>query len=185
MKTQILKSIGVFAASSFAQSVLNSGSGFGTLYYDVKEVNGCQYNFTFQNEGPVECNKFTPLRLDQMNTNYVVAMNHTMLKGDRARYCGKKVIVSSNGVKSNLPLYIGDGCVRCAGGPSTNAAWNPEAAPGLDFSYTVAQELNNNACSKGHFAITWEIVDETLYNFDSNAPGQPPGPVNQRRSASK
>lgn len=185
MKTQILSSIGIFAASAAAQTVLNSGSGFGTLYYDISDVNGCQDDFSLQNEGFVECNFFTGLSLDEMNTDYVVAMNHTLLAGNLAKYCGKKVIVTSNGVQSDLPLFIGDGCARCAGGPSTNTVWNPNGAPGLDFSYTVAQELNSNACFAGHFPLTWEIVDETLYNFDTNAPGQPTGPVNQRRSVNK
>ncbi|KAL6789565.1 hypothetical protein GGI42DRAFT_365766 [Trichoderma sp. SZMC 28013] len=168
MKARILSSIGVFVASTFAQAVLNSESGFGTLYYDVEDVYGCQNNFSIQNEGPVQCNFFTSLSLDQMNTNYVVAMNRTLLADDLAKYCGKKVIVTSNGVQSNLPLFIGDGCARCAGGPSTNTVWNPNGAPGLDFSYTVAQELNSNACFFGHFDITWGIVDETLYSFDTN-----------------
>jgi hypothetical protein len=181
----MLSSIGVFAASTFAQTVLNSGSGFGTHYYDVEDVDGCQENFASQNGGFVQCNFFTGLSLDQMNTNYVVAMNHTLLASDLAKYCGKKVIATSNGVQSNLPLFIGDGCARCAGGPSTNTVWNPNSAPGLDFSYTAAQELYNNACFAGHFDITWEILDETIYNFDTNAPGQPIGPLNQRRSVSK
>ncbi|KKO96630.1 hypothetical protein THAR02_11268 [Trichoderma harzianum] len=178
MKTEILLSIGVFAASAVAQTVLNSGSGFGTLYYDVEDTDGCQFNFTFQNKGFVECNFLTSLSLDQMNTNYVVAMNHTLLAGDLAKYCGKKVIVTRNGIQSNLPLFIGDGCERCGSGLSTNTIWNPSGAPGLDFSYTVAQELDNNACFNGHFDVTWEIVNETLYNFDTNAPGQPTGPIN-------
>jgi hypothetical protein len=185
MKTQMLSAIGLFAASAVAQTVLNSGSGFGTLYYDVIDVDGCQDNFANQNLGFVECNFFTGLSLDEMNTDYVVAMNHTLLAGDLATYCGKRVIVTTNGVQSDLPLFIGDGCARCAGGPSTNTVWNPDGAPGLDFSYTVAQELNSNACFNGHFDLTWEIVDETLYNFDTNAPGQPTGPVNQRRSVNK
>jgi hypothetical protein len=185
MKTQMLSSVGLFAASAVAQTVLNSGTGFGTLYYDVEDVNGCQDDFSNQNLGFVECNFSTGLSLDQMNTDNVVAMNHTLLAGDLAKYCGKKVIVTTNGVAHDLDLFIGDGCARCAGGSSTNTVWNPDGAPGLDFSFTVAQQLNSDACFFGHFDLSWEIVDETLYDFDTNAPGQPTGPVNQRRSVNK
>lgn len=180
----MLSSVGLFVASAAAQTVLNSGTGFGTLYYDVLDPTGCQDNFVFQNEGFVECNQGA-LSLDQMNTDNVVAMNHTLLAGNLAKYCGKKVIVTTNGVAHDLNLFIGDGCARCAGGPSTATAWNPDGAPGLDFSYTIAQQLNSNACFNGHFDLSWEIVDETLYNFDSNAPGQPTGPVNQKKRSER
>lgn len=176
----MLSSVGLFVASAAAQTVLNSGNGFGTLYYDVEDPTGCQDNFVFQNEGFVECNQ-AALSLDQMNTDNVVAMNHTLLAANPGKYCGKKVIVTTNGVAHDLDLFIGDGCARCAGGPSTATAWNPDGAPGLDFSFTIAQQLNSNACFNGHFDLSWEIVDETLYNFDSNAPGQPTGPVNQNK----
>ncbi|KAM0512091.1 hypothetical protein ACHAPE_009239 [Trichoderma viride] len=185
MKTQMLSSVGLFAASAVAQTVLNSGTGFGTLYYDVVDTDGCQDDFSNQNLGFVECNFSTGLSLDQMNTDNVVAMNHTLLAGNLAKYCGKKVIVTTNGVAHDLDLFIGDGCARCAGGSSTNTVWNPDGAPGLDFSFTVAQQLNSEACFFGHFDLSWEIIDETLYDFDTNAPGQPTGPVNQRRSVNK
>jgi hypothetical protein len=104
-------------------------------------------------------------------------MNHTQLIGDMALYCGKKVIVSVNGVPSSLPLFIGDGCARCGTGSSSSGVWEPNGAPGLDFSYSVLSELSASACAAGHVSITWEIVDETLYDFDTNAPGSPEGPV--------
>jgi len=119
----------------------------------------------------------TALSLDQVNSNYVVAMNHTQLVGDMAKYCGKRVIVSVNGVPSSLPLFIGDGCARCAGGSYSSDSWNPVGAPGLDFSYTVLNELSSNACNDGHIDITWEIVDETLFTFDTTGAGTAQGPV--------
>ncbi|KAM0262587.1 hypothetical protein ACHAQJ_001632 [Trichoderma viride] len=185
MKTQILASIGLFAASAFAQAVLDSGTGFGTYYYDVEDVDGCQTDFSNQNLGDVECNFFTGLTLNEIDSNYLVAMNHTQIAANLAEFCGKRVVVTANGVQSNLPLFIGDGCARCGTGSKTNTVWNPNGAPGLDFSLSVLSELNSNACFAGHIDISWEIVDETLYDFDTNAPGQPTGPVNQRRSVSK
>ncbi|KAL7929771.1 hypothetical protein V8C35DRAFT_324903 [Trichoderma chlorosporum] len=182
MKTQTLASIGLFAASAFAQAVIDSGTGFGTYYYDIEQVDACFTDFSAQNTGPVECNFFTALSLDQINSNNLVAMNHTQIAGNLAEYCGKRVVVTVNGVQSDLPLFIGDGCERCGTGSKTSTVWNPNGAPGLDFSYSVLSELNSNACSTGHIDISWEILNETLYDFDTNAPNQPTGPVNQHRS---
>jgi hypothetical protein len=191
----------LFALSAKAQDVIYSGTGFGTYYYDVEEVQACGTDFSNQNLGDVECNLQTGLTLDQINSDYLVAMNHTQLVGDMALYCGRKVIVTVNGVTSDLPLFIGDGCQRCGTGSSTSTVWNPTGAPGLDFSYSVLSQLNSEACDAGHIDISWQITNESksslsqpsytlnirsrltytrlaLYDFDTNAPGQPTGPVN-------
>jgi hypothetical protein len=185
MKTQIFASIGLFAASAFAQAVIDSGTGFGTYYYDIVDQDNCQSDLSVANTGFVECNFFTGLSLDQIDSNYLVAMNHTQIAANLAEYCGKRVIVTANGVQSSLPLFIGDGCQRCGTGSRTSTVWNPNGAPGLDFSASVLSELNSNACFAGHIDISWEIVDETVYDFDTNAPGQPTGPVNKRSPVSK
>ena len=179
MKTQsLIAAAGLFYASRvYSQDTIYSGTGFGTYYYDVEQLNACGNDFGPQNEGPVECSFSTALSLDQVNSQYLVAMNHSQLVGDIATYCGKRVIVSVNGVPSSLPLFIGDGCQRCGTGSSSSDSWDPNGAPGLDFSYSVLSELSSSACSDGHISISWEIVDETLYNFDTNAPGSPEGPV--------
>ena len=175
-KVQIIAAAGLFAFGAVAQDVIYTGEGFGTYYYDVEQVEACGADFADQNEGYVECS-LSGLTLDQINSDYVVAMNHTQLIGDMALYCGKKVIVTVNGVESTLPLFIGDGCERCGTGSSSNVVWNPNGAPGLDFSYTVLSEFSSNACADGYIDISWSIVDETLYDFDTNAPGSPQGPV--------
>jgi hypothetical protein len=178
MKAPIIAAASLlFALRATAQDTIYGGTGFGTYYYDIEEVEACGTDFEFQNEGYVECSLTTPLSLDQINSNYVVAMNHTQLIGDMALYCGKQVIVSVNGVPSSLPLFIGDGCERCGTGSSSNGVWNAAGAPGLDFSYSVLSELSADACDAGHISITWEIVDVTLYDFDTNAPGSSEGPV--------
>lgn len=148
------------------KSIYN-GTGFGTYYYDVAEVDACGSDFAIQNTGPVECSFSTALSLDQINSEYLVAMNHTQLVGHLSEYCGKKIVVSVNGLQSGLPLFIGDGCQRCGNGSSSGTVWNPDGAPGLDFSYSVLSELSTNACTYGHIAISWSIVDETLFNFDT------------------
>ncbi|EHK21611.1 uncharacterized protein TRIVIDRAFT_131286, partial [Trichoderma virens Gv29-8] len=177
MKTETIASVGLFAKLALSQAVINSGNGFGTYYYDIKDRTGCGNNFANMNQGFVECNQFTGLSLNQINNNNLVAMNHTLLASNLGKYCGKKVVVSINGVPSSIPFFIGDGCERCGTGSSTNTVWNPNGAPGLDFSLSSLDALNPNGCFAGHINLSWQILDQTLYNFDTNAPGQPTGPV--------
>jgi hypothetical protein len=178
MKVQTVGTVGLlFALRSYAQSIIYSGTGSGTYYYDIEQVEACGTDFVDQNLGDVECSFSTALSLDDIDSNYVVAMNHTQLVGDLALYCGRRVVVSVNGIASSLPLFIGDGCERCGTGSSSNTSWNPDGAPGLDFSYSVLSELSASACDAGHIDITWEILDDVLYDFDTNAPGLPEGPV--------
>lgn len=100
------------------------------------------------------------------HSNNVVAMSNLPLKtrAGRARYCGKRVIVTVNGVSSDTPFFIGDGCERCADG--SESAWDPNAAAGLDFSYTALNALSPSACQNGHVDISFDIVNETLYHFE-------------------
>ncbi|KAL7940649.1 hypothetical protein V8C42DRAFT_336962 [Trichoderma barbatum] len=177
MKTTIA-SVGLFAKLALSQAVINSGNGFGTYYYDIEHPQSCFADFSNMNTGFVECNQFTGLSLNKINSNNLIAMNHTLLSKNLAKYCGKRVIVSVNGKASSTPFFIGDGCERCGTGSATNGQWNPNGAPGLDFSFTQLSALNSNACFAGHIDLSWQILDETLYNFDTNAPGQPTGPVN-------
>ncbi|OBT46496.1 hypothetical protein VE00_03310 [Pseudogymnoascus sp. WSF 3629] len=184
MKAQIIAAAGLlFSSRAYAQQSLNEGSGFGTYYFDVEQIETCGTSFAAQNQGGVMCSHITSLPLTEINSNYVVAMNNTLLRGDMAKYCGKKVVVSVNGVASSLPLFIGDGCERCGTGPSTSDTWESTGAPGLDFSYSVLNELSGSACADGHIDISWEIVDETLYNFDTDGSGTTQGPASGSSSS--
>lgn len=177
MKAQFIAAAALFAGA-LGDTTIFSGSGFGTYYYDVEDVDACGTSFEYQNMGDVMCNQQTGLTLDDINSNYVVAMNNSQLASDPSLYCGKKVVVTVNGQQSDLPIFIGDGCQRCADGSADSTTWNSQGSPGLDFSLSVLNELSDNAaCDDGHIEISWEIVDETLYNFDTNAPGQTQGPV--------
>ncbi|RAO66361.1 uncharacterized protein BHQ10_002373 [Talaromyces amestolkiae] len=171
MKNQILAAAGLLFTSALAQDEIYSGSGFGTYYYDIANANQCYTDFSNANLGQVECSLTQVWTLENVNSDYLVAMNHTQLIEDMGTYCGKRVIVSVNGVPSDLPLFIGDGCERCATGSSTSTTWAPGGAPGLDFSYTVAEQLSSEACDAGHIEITWEIVDELIYQFDYDGTG--------------
>ncbi|TWU71472.1 hypothetical protein ED733_003038 [Metarhizium rileyi] len=144
-----------------------SGHGFATYYYDIENVKACGTDFVNQNQGYVACSPGTARSLNQIGTNYLVAMNNTELQKNRKKYCGKRVIVTVNGEKSTLPFFIGDGCERCGGGPLTGP-WNPVGAPGLDFSYSALSELSTQACSAGHIELSWEIADEALFQFNTD-----------------
>lgn len=156
----------VLAASAFAQDVLLHGKGFGTYYYDVQQPQSCGTDLSVQNLGYVMCNFHSPLSLNDINTNNLVAMSNLPLNTPtgRAQYCGKRVIVTVNGVVSETPFFIGDGCERCAHG--TDDVWNPKGAAGLDFSYTALNALSPLACQAGHIKISYDIVNETLYHFE-------------------
>lgn len=164
-------------AGVHAQGVLSSGSGFGTYYYDINQIDACGTSFVSQNKGPVECSLMTALTLNDVNSNYLVAVNHTLLAGNLSKYCGRRIVVSIDGQPSNLPLFVGDGCQRCAGQSAQTDIWDASGAPGLDFSYSVLKELSTRACDDGHIPITWEIVEEKLYNFDTDGSGGPQGPI--------
>lgn len=177
MKAQFIAAAALSVGALGQQSIF-SGAGFGTYYYDVETVSACGTSFEYQNMGPVMCNQQTALTLNDINSNYIVAMNNTQLGSDPSLYCGKKVVVSVNGQASDLPLFIGDGCQRCGEGSPDASTWNAQGAPGLDFSLSVLNKISDGAgCTDGHVDITWEIVDETLYNFDTNAPGETTGPA--------
>lgn len=176
MKTnQILVAAGLLFTSALAQDEIYSGDGFGTYYYDIANANQCFTDFSNANQGQVECSLTQVWTLENVNSDYLVAMNHTQLVEDMGKYCGKRVIVSVNGVASDLPLFIGDGCERCATGSSTSTTWAPGGAPGLDFSYSVAEQLSSEACDAGHIEISWEIVDELVYQFDYAGTGASQG----------
>lgn len=154
------------AAVAFAQDVILHGKGFGTYYYDVQQPLTCGTDLSVQNQGNVMCNFNSALSLNGINTNNLVAMSNLPLRiqAGRAQYCGKRVIVTANGVVSDAPFFIGDGCERCAHG--SDSIWDPNGAAGLDFSYTALSALSPLACQNGHIDIEFDIVNETLYHFD-------------------
>lgn len=156
-----------FTRAVSGQSIISEGKGFGTYYFDVDSINACRTTFENITNGGVRCGHTTLLSLNDLSTNSVVAMNNTQLGADLALYCGKRVIVSVNNQELDIPLFIGDGCERCSVGSSFAKEWNPDGAPGLDFSYTVLNKLaGGKACDAGYIDIAWKIVDETLHPFD-------------------
>lgn len=56
----------------------------------------------------------------QVGCNNVVVIYNALLKANRARLCGKKVLVYKNGKQVSTPdgddFFVWDGCAACAGG---------------------------------------------------------------------
>ncbi|KAM3474947.1 hypothetical protein MY5147_004002 [Beauveria neobassiana] len=155
-------------SNNSTSNVLYKGKGFGTYYYDVEQLQACGADFTTQNVGNVMCGWDSVKTLNDIDSNNLVAMNSLLLKTaeGRAKYCGKRIIVTVDGVKSDIPFFVGDGCERCARGDETQ--WQSGGAAGLDFSFSTLNKLSPLACQDGHVAVEYEIVDETLYHFDTN-----------------
>ncbi|KAM3515386.1 hypothetical protein MY11210_000948 [Beauveria gryllotalpidicola] len=158
----VVGALALAVGASAQPATLFKGKGFGTYYYDVEQRQACGADFSQQNLGFVMCNWAAAKTLNDVNSNNLVAMSSVPLKTaeGRAKYCGKRVVVTVNGVKSDIPFFIGDGCERCALG--SDSQWNSEGAGGLDFSYSTLSKLSPLACQDGHIDVEYEIVDETL-----------------------
>jgi hypothetical protein len=153
-KSQVLAASLLYVFRAHAQTAIYSGTGFGTYYYNIGQTNACGSDFAAQNEGFVECSPLAALSLNQINSEYLVAMNYSQLVGNMVKYCGKRVIVSVDGVPSSLPLFIGDGCKRCSTGSSS--IWDPNGALGLDFSYGIPPSV---ICQQTHAPmVTYQLA---------------------------
>ena len=88
-------------------SIIDPGTGFDTYHYDDKRTNVGGIDSTLQNKGYVECSCLHdgPLLLDMMTTNFVMAMNHTLLKSDPFKNYGKRVLVTFDGNTSAYPFH--------------------------------------------------------------------------------
>lgn len=142
-----------------AQTVLAEGNGNGTFYYDVTQDRINTWDLTSMNHnGVLRCGDRVAITPVQLHSNYLVAMNETELNGNLKKYCGKRVIVTYNGKKSNIPFFIGDGCAACA------------REPLLDFSFSGLAELSTRSevWEKGRINIGWQIVNEDIYQFPIN-----------------
>lgn len=86
-----------------------------------------------------------PPTLAQRNTNNVIAIGQLYMASSaaRAKWCGKKVIVTKNGVQVKAPdggdFFVWDGCQACS--EQSNSI--------LDFSLTALQKVDSNACTVG------------------------------------
>jgi hypothetical protein len=141
---------------------LYSGTASGTYYYDLRSPCPQDPNGYPENNGYPTCTSFTAganqQTLAQLGTNNVVAIDANLLSGNRAKYCGKKVIVTYNGQQVAAPdggdFFVWDGCAACVGGGK------------IDFSVSGARNINSNACTLGVIpGVTFNVVDTQVKTF--------------------
>lgn len=141
-------------------SVLYSGSGSGTFYYDVTGrtcSGGAPYK---ENNGYPYCTSFVAgsdqKTVEQYGTNNIVAIDANFLSQNRDSLCGKQIHVYKDGVEvSGGPFVVFDGCEACVGGGR------------IDFSLSALDSIDNgNACNDGVVpGITWRVTDNQIIPF--------------------
>ena len=162
MKTSLIALFTIFlAVQASTNDILYQGGGDSTFYYDITGVGPCGppngiYTPFPENEGYAMCEWYNPnpKRLIEYGTNNIVAIPNGILRDNIRNYCGKRVIVTIDGVeRSDIPLVVWDGCEAC----NENG--------GLDFSSTMFAELfGENRCVEGRIRgeMTFRIVDEQI-----------------------
>ncbi|WOO83372.1 uncharacterized protein LOC62_05G006896 [Vanrija pseudolonga] len=125
-------SILALAGLAQAQDVLFTGTNFrATVYYDLDtatdicaQKNGGPFASNWAvdtgiNGGVTYCqgSTSTAWTLDSLHTNRIVAMNYTMVSGDKEKWCGKEVqIFGPDGKEITIdegPFVLFDGCAAC------------------------------------------------------------------------
>jgi hypothetical protein len=96
--------------------------------------------------------------LAQEGSNNVVAIDMNVLAGNRARLCGKKVLVFKNGNQVAAPdggdFFVWDGCQACIGGGK------------IDFSVSGARNVDAAACTLGVIpGVSYQVVDQQVRTF--------------------
>jgi len=138
---------------------LYQGSGWGTFYYDYTGKSCPGFPPYAENKGYPTCTSFDPAKfkqLDQYGTNNIVAIDAGVLGADRAKYCGKEIVIYKNGVRvPGGPYVVFDGCDACRGGL------------GIDFSLTALNNIDNgNACNDGKVSgFTWQVTTNQIIPF--------------------
>lgn len=90
----------LFILGTATQEELSNGASFGTYYSDIRHMDACGASFAAQNVSPLECESQVSLSLVQVNSKYVVAMDHNQLISYKPKYCGKRVVLIVNGKQS-------------------------------------------------------------------------------------
>jgi hypothetical protein len=142
-------------------NVIYSGSGQGTYYYDIKTPCPQDPAGYAETNGDPLCTSNNPAfwkTIRQYGTNNIIAMDSSLIGSNRAKYCGKQVVVKRNGVCVAAPdggdFFIWDGCDACVGGVR------------LDFSVSGARAVDSNACIKGVIpGVSWEVTDKQVVAF--------------------
>ncbi|KAJ3093362.1 hypothetical protein HK100_006650 [Physocladia obscura] len=136
------------SGSTSPVTVLITGSGSGTYYYDVtgRTCNGDPPYA--EDNGYAFCEPDSGYEtLAQRDDNYIVALALDEMEANKAGLCGKQVIVSYNGNVVPGNFVVWDACQACTGGVR------------LDFSVTALLSINSNACELGVVpGVSWEVT---------------------------
>lgn len=96
-------------------------------------------------------------RLNEYETNNIVAIPARLFKHYKSDFCGKRIIVSINGKeRTDLDLVVWD-------------AYHDNGDSGLRFSSTIYAELfGRNRCNQRIVSgeLSWRIVDEEIIRYD-------------------
>lgn len=144
-------------------NVLYSGDNIiGTYYYDLRTTCPQDTAGYAENNGYPRCTSDTPgpfqQTIAQVGSNNIIAIDNNVLSGNRARLCGKKVLVYKNGVQVRAPdggdFFVWDGCAACIGGGK------------IDFSVSGARAVDPAACTLGLIpGVSFRVVDEVVKQF--------------------
>ncbi|KAL7008852.1 hypothetical protein EMMF5_001598 [Cystobasidiomycetes sp. EMM_F5] len=145
-------------------STLVSGTGDGTFYYDVNGAGTCGpvngvYSFP-ETHGIAMCEPYTKYKnLAQRNSNKVVAISASAMRGNLAQWCGKEVVISYKG-NTIGGFVLWDGCASC---DSTN---------GIDLSSTEFGNLIGAAnCGMGRVGgVSWKVTSNQLWDYPTGNP---------------
>ncbi|KAJ3357974.1 hypothetical protein HDU83_000031 [Entophlyctis luteolus] len=139
-------------------TVLISGSGLGSYYYDVTGL-FCKGDLEpyAENNGYAYCEPPAGQgaeTLEQRGTNLIVALANDEIAANKSGLCGKRVQVYYNGAAVDATFYVWDSCVACDGGVR------------LDFSLSALMSINSNVCELGIVSgISWEVLDEQVVPY--------------------
>ena len=142
--------------------MLYSGTAGGTYYYDVRTSCPQDTSGYPENNGYPSCTSWTPganqLTIAQVNSNNIIAIDNSVLSSNRAKYCGKKVVVTYNGRQIAAPdggdFFVWDGCAACVGGGR------------IDFSVSGLRNVNSNGCTLGVVpGVSFSVVDQVVKTF--------------------
>jgi hypothetical protein len=86
MKATVISAAAAALFGITAQAT-SSGTGFGTYYYDLVNSDPCGISVEALNTGDALCGWYTAKTIEQVGSEYLVAMNDTLLKSDLTAYC--------------------------------------------------------------------------------------------------
>ncbi|KAI8474593.1 MAG: hypothetical protein J3K34DRAFT_492907 [Monoraphidium minutum] len=145
--------------------LLHSSNSVGTYYYGLTATCPQHPDGFAENDGYPKCASNAPgpsqQTLRQIGSDNLVAVDVGLLASEagRAKYCGKKVVITrADGSRVTPPqggdFFVWDACAACAGGAK------------IDFSVAGARAANPDACTLGNIpGLKVEIMDTQVKPF--------------------